>query len=317
MPKISIIIPVYNTEKYLSKCLDSVCNQTLSDIEIICINDCSTDNSLKILQEYSTRDKRIKIIDFKENKGAAVARNLGIDEAKGEYIGFVDSDDFIDLDFYEKLYTKAVETRADVVKGNIKTYNNKTGISKIEQWLNLNDLIKKHKSYFYFTFTSAIYKSEIIKTNNIKFLEGFIHFEDPYFTISANLFFKKINLINNVYYYYCNNEESSSRKQITEKHVKDQVKGSELIIKLLENHGVEKQHYIIVMSFVIRQLFEWCYRLDVPDNINLIANSGLNNILEKVQYKEECLKEYFMQRKQEHRRNLLSQIREKMLNKNL
>ena len=105
MAKISVIIPVYNTEKYLRRCLDSVCNQTLSDIEIICINDCSTDNSLEILREYSAKDERVKVIDFKKNKGAAVARNIGIDEAQGECLGFVDSDDFVDLDFSEKLYT--------------------------------------------------------------------------------------------------------------------------------------------------------------------------------------------------------------------
>jgi len=313
MTKVSVIIPVYNTEKYLRRCLDSVCNQTLSDIEIICINDCSTDNSLEILREYSAKDERVKIIDFKENKGVAVARNIGIDEAQGEYIGFVDSDDFVDLDFYEKLYTKAIETNSDVVKGNIKTYDNDTNISKTEQWLNLNDLIKKHKAYFYFTFTSAIYKTEKIKSNNIKFLEGFVHFEDPYFTISANIFYEKISIINNSCYYYCDNKESSSRKQISEKHVEDQVKGSKLILELLEKHNVEKQHYIIVMGFVIRQLFEWCYRLDVSDSINFIANNGLNYILENCIYREECFKEYFLLLKNEYRKSVALQMREKLL----
>ena len=89
MPKVSVIIPVYNTENYLRKCLDSVINQTLDDIEIICINDCSTDNSLNILKEYASKDERIKIIEFKENKGASVARNTGIAESNGEYIGFL------------------------------------------------------------------------------------------------------------------------------------------------------------------------------------------------------------------------------------
>ena len=132
MPKVSVIIPVYNTEKYLRRCFDSVVNQTLSDIEIICINDCSTDNSLEILQEYASKDKRIKLIDFKVNKGAAIARNIGIDAATGEYIGFVDSDDFVDLDFYEKLYKKAAETGADAVKGKLFLYDNekKTDISR-------------------------------------------------------------------------------------------------------------------------------------------------------------------------------------------
>ena len=120
MPKVSVIIPVYNTERYLRRCLDSVCNQTLSDIEIICINDCSTDNSLDILKEYADKDKRIKIINFKENKGAAVARNTGIDIVNGEYIGFIDSDDFVDSDFYEKLYNTASENNSDIAKGEYK-----------------------------------------------------------------------------------------------------------------------------------------------------------------------------------------------------
>ena len=117
MPKVSVIIPVFNTEKYLTKCLDSVCNQTLSDIEIICVDDCSTDNSLNILKEYASKDNRIKLIEFKENKGAAVARNTGIIEAKGEYVGFIDSDDYVDLDFYEKLYNIGVCENADISKG--------------------------------------------------------------------------------------------------------------------------------------------------------------------------------------------------------
>lgn len=316
MPKVSVIIPVYNTERYLRRCLDSVCNQTLSDIEIICVNDCSPDNSLDILNEYATKDSRIKIIDFKENKGAAVARNKGISEASGEYIGFVDSDDFVDLDFYEKLYTKALETDADCVKGNIKTYNNVTQISKTEQWLNLNDLIKKNKAYFYFTFTSAIYSAKVIKSNNIKFLEGFVHFEDPYFTIFANLYYDKICVLDDIYYYYCDNKESSSRKQITNKHVESQIKGSKLILELLSKHNVKKQHYIIVVGFVIRQLFDWAYRFDISDNITSIATDGIDEILKNCQYSKECLKEYFMILKNEYRKNAIQKIRENLLTKN-
>ena len=115
MPKVSVIIPVFNTEKYLRKCLNSVCNQTLKDIEIICVNDSSTDDSLEILKEYAAKDERIKLINFIENKGAAAARNAGIDIARGEYIGFVDCDDYIDLDFYEKLYSKAIELNFECV----------------------------------------------------------------------------------------------------------------------------------------------------------------------------------------------------------
>jgi len=120
IPNVSIIVPIYNVEPYLHRCLDSLVNQTLKDIEIICINDCSPDNSLDILKEYAEKDERINIINFEKNQGVSVARNTGIEIAKGEYIGFVDSDDYVDLDFYEKLYKKARETDADMVKASLK-----------------------------------------------------------------------------------------------------------------------------------------------------------------------------------------------------
>ena len=103
MTKISIIIPVYNTEKYLRRCIESAINQTLKDIEIICIDDASTDNSLNILNEYATKDKRIKVIVFKKNNGVGRARNEALRIASGEFIGFIDSDDFVDEKYFEEL----------------------------------------------------------------------------------------------------------------------------------------------------------------------------------------------------------------------
>ena len=111
--KISIIVPVYNVEKYLERCLDSLINQTLKDIEIICINDGSTDNSSEILKEYAKKDSRIIIIN-QNNQGISVARNNGMNKAKGKYIGFVDSDDWVDLDFFEKLYKAAEKHNAQI-----------------------------------------------------------------------------------------------------------------------------------------------------------------------------------------------------------
>ena len=105
--KVSVIIPVYNTAPYLERCLDSAINQTLKDIEIICVNDGSTDNSLKILQKYAKKDKRIKVVDLKTNRGVSNARNIGISIAQGEFIGFLDSDDFIDPGWYENLYAQS------------------------------------------------------------------------------------------------------------------------------------------------------------------------------------------------------------------
>ncbi len=127
MPKISVVIPVYNAEKYLRECLDSVVNQTLNDIEIICVNDGSTDNSLKILEEYTSQDNRIKIIN-KENGGVHTARNIGMEKTKtcGDYTIFLDADDFFDLRMFEKLYNKAIETNCDIVACETYDYDDVT-----------------------------------------------------------------------------------------------------------------------------------------------------------------------------------------------
>ena len=126
MTKVSIIVPVYNVEKYLSECLDSLISQTLSDIEIICVNDGSKDSSLEILEKYAQKDKRIVVIN-QENSGVSTARNTGMKCANGEYIGFIDSDDWIDSDFYEKLYNSAKSNDADITVASIIRYR------KIEQ----------------------------------------------------------------------------------------------------------------------------------------------------------------------------------------
>ena len=136
MPKVSVIVPVYNVEQYLERSMNCLLNQTLKDIEIICIDDCSTDNSLEILKKYEKLDSKFKIISLNKNQGAAIARNKGLEIADGEYLGFIDPDDSIDLNFYEELYKKAKEDDFDIVKGKrlliktdgkvvISTINNK------------------------------------------------------------------------------------------------------------------------------------------------------------------------------------------------
>ena len=110
-PKISIIIPVYNVEKYLRECLDSCVNQTLENIEIICVDDASPDNSIKILEEYQAKDSRIRIFRHEENKNLGAARNTGLANATGEYVWFVDSDDYIELNMVEELLKCRKNTR--------------------------------------------------------------------------------------------------------------------------------------------------------------------------------------------------------------
>ena len=118
MPKVSVILPIYNVEKYLRKCLDSVINQTLKDIEIICVNDSSTDECENIILEYAKKDGRIKIINNEKNCGIGFSRNIGISESSGEYISFIDSDDYIEKDYIEILYNTAIKNEADIVFTN-------------------------------------------------------------------------------------------------------------------------------------------------------------------------------------------------------
>ena len=116
-PIISVIVPVYNVEKYLRECLESLICQTLEDIEIICINDGSTDSSLAILEEFAAKDARIKIIN-KENSGYGASMNAGLNAAAGEYIGIIESDDFADKKMFEDLYNLALKNDADIVKSD-------------------------------------------------------------------------------------------------------------------------------------------------------------------------------------------------------
>ena len=120
--KVSVIVPIYNTEKYLNKCLDSIISQKLSNIEIILINNNSQDNSLKIAQSYADKNHQIHIINLEHNVGASIARNLGIKKATGKYIGFVDSDDWILEDMYLKMFDLIEETNSDFITCSAKKY---------------------------------------------------------------------------------------------------------------------------------------------------------------------------------------------------
>ena len=164
MPKVSIIVPCYNVELYVARCLDSLIAQTLSDIEIICVDDKSTDSTLDVLNQYAERDERIKVISLAENSGVAVARNVGIDAACSKYIGFVDPDDYVDLDYYEKLLDCAQKTDSDVVVANIKELRLNGKVRLFTRWL---ESVGKNKLEFNYTLWCAIYKTDFLRKNNI------------------------------------------------------------------------------------------------------------------------------------------------------
>lgn len=122
-PKVSVLIPVYNSAEYVSECLESVLNQSFSDIEVICVNDCSTDNSLEILEKYSEKDSRVKVFSMPENSGNLQARKRTIKESSGDYILFVDSDDYISENTIESVYSEALKSQADVVHYTLRVFS--------------------------------------------------------------------------------------------------------------------------------------------------------------------------------------------------
>lgn len=245
MPNLSIITPIYNTQKYLNRCLDSLINQTLKDIEIICINDCSTDNSLEILKEYQNKDKRIKIINLKENKKQGYARNIALNKANGEYIGFIDSDDWIDLNYFEKLYTKAKEYDCDIalatnVRIGKNKYKKRLNIKKEEIVYSLEDKIRICNQWKNECPTNKIYKTKFLKDNNITFSEG-CFCEDKIFTTKAIYYSNKIISVPNIYYYYFENPTStvnSKAKKHTKELINDKNKAKKEVINFLRQNNV-------------------------------------------------------------------------------
>jgi glycosyltransferase involved in cell wall biosynthesis len=206
MPKISVIIPVYNVEKYLRECLDSVVNQTIKDIEIICVNDGSTDGSLDILNEYCSNDDRFVIIN-QENQGLSVARNNGLNSASGDYVAFIDSDDYLlNNDYFEKLYNACEKYSADIaVAGIIRGNNKKTyrilKIEKEEVAIEYEDKLRicdvPDSNYVW----NKLYKRESLLATGIIFPPGKLY-EDLYYTHKVLYYMDKVVTVCGVDYFY-------------------------------------------------------------------------------------------------------------------
>ena len=216
---VSIVVPIYNAENYLTKCIYSIIKQTYKNIEIILVNDGSTDNSLKICETFALNDKRIIIISQK-NMGVSTARNIGINVAKGEYISFVDSDDTIEDNYIQELVDNSNSGKVDVVicgYNDIYT-NNKKIENKLSDDIKLNGkisddyaILKKYLKYRYL----KIYKMNLLKENNINFPIHFTDAEDQVFNFKIFSLAKNYNFVNESLYNYCHVNSESLSKQAT------------------------------------------------------------------------------------------------------
>lgn len=237
MPKVSVIIPVYNVEPYLRECLDSVIHQTLGDIEIICIDDKSTDGSLEILREYATRDSRIAVIQAEVNGGLSAARNRGMDAATGTYLYFVDSDDYIVPDALERLYRIAVEQDLDLLRCTFQTV---PGDREFEHDIQITNSVCTGPQLFCALQNSApmggtawlhFLKTEFVRRNNIGFTGRL--YEDELFFLDVTLSAERSMCINEAVYRY---RIRPGSLMTTPKSVKNLKSYTELLEKIIKEH---------------------------------------------------------------------------------
>ena len=212
MAKVSIVIPTYNVEDYLRECMDSVTRQTLKDIEIICINDGSTDGSLQILKEYAEKDSRIILVD-KKNEGYGVGMNIGLDKATGEYIGIVEPDDFVPLSMYEDLYNIAKKNDLDFVKADFYRFTRNSVNGNMELVYNhldstgenynqvINPYEKPYITKFIMNTWSGIYRREYIEKYHIRHnTTPGASFQDNGFFWQSFIYAKRCMFIDKPYY---------------------------------------------------------------------------------------------------------------------
>lgn len=235
MPKVSVIIPVYNVEEFLQDCIDSLINQTLDDIELIFVNDASPDNSLQILKENQQKyPEKIVVIDSPENLRQGGARNLGIARASADYIGFVDSDDLVNPSMYQSLYDAIIKTDADAAFISAARINeqskygphlyNDEAINKMlcfnahkcqefaDQNMSVDQVVELMVTPHSPSVWSGLYKKSIILDNNIYFPEH-LKFEDNYWCSLLRCYLSKITIANGVGYYYRYNSNSTVHKK--------------------------------------------------------------------------------------------------------
>lgn len=267
MAKLSIVIPIHNADTYLERCLNSVVSQTLKDIEIICVDDNSKDKSSEILQSFAKKDARVRILTLSETSGQSHARNVGISKAQGEFIGFVDADDFVDCQMFEKMVENAVENSSDIVMCKATVYDTaKDSYFEDDEYCNLSCFSEKfdkktfsHKDTLAFwekinvAVWNKIYRFEFLKSCRVKFQEGYIYEDLPFFYATYTKA-KKVSLVREFLYFYRINSENSTMTKTDEK-VKDIVDMVSLTVDILKEQKYFRDIKAAVINWAIHDLY--------------------------------------------------------------
>lgn len=271
-PKVSIIIPAYNSEKSLRSCLDSAVQQSMADIEIICVDDCSTDGTPDILSSLAGSDRRIRIIKHSTNMGEGAARNTGIDNAKGEYIFHLDADDTIPLDAIEKLYKEAHENDSDMVKGRYDLLHpdgqiqqqlwsapeQKITNTNIDESSFLQQIPTSHCTY--------LYRRQLLDLHNIRYRTDLVVGLDLIALATALLHASTVTLIPDLVYYYHQSDTSVTRGHVTAKIAEDSIRSKKIIVDMLCTRGLYDVARIRLQKwkFIIDTFFQ-----EMPANLSI------------------------------------------------
>lgn len=290
---ITVVVPIYNVENYLAKCLDSIISQTYKNLEIICVDDCGVDGSMKILEQYANKDSRIKIISHDLNKGLGPARNTGQDAATGDYILFVDSDDTINLDILDKMLNSALKYNSDMVFANTRLVYEVESVKKraenIQKYLSFKSDTEEFKidigNYSFYAENlpcvawNKLYQAEFLKVNKIRFIDQKIHHEDEGYHVKVLVNSPAVSYVDVDGYNYLIRENSimdDSEKSYVEK-MKNMMTIVEDAITYIRKNNIDTKYINLIKN---RPLFKQSYKA------NKFSFKKLRRSLFKIKWKK-------------------------------
>lgn len=308
-PKISIIVPVYNAEKYLQSCIDSILNQTFLDFELLLIDDGSKDTSLEICDKYAKNDKRVKTFHQK-NQGVSATRNRGIEIAVGEYVCFVDSDDWIEVNFLEKLFEHSEFADLNILTGLAYDYPNKTicrnpnySQKKYLKKEIINLLIENN----FFTIgdggsCSKLFRKNILANNNVKFIDNNAAYEDTLFTFEYLSKCEKVSIAKGSHYHYMHRDTGSlsTKKHPYQNYIDSGKKGLALLFEIQNKYQIEDDSTFIIkgitkfidmLNYSVYSLYSNIKQTPKTERIKLLHFLSEQNSTYKKHYKPYSLKQ--------------------------
>lgn len=287
--KVSVIIPVYNVEPYIGRCIDSFKSQTMQELEFIFVDDCGTDQSMKIVEAFAATDRRVHIIKNVQNLGAGPSRNRGIEAAQGEYLSFIDPDDYISSDFYSLLYDAAKEKDFDIAKGGSVVINEKTG--EIEDRAKLNDSIRmglRNNLPLYTTFVfehwAAIYRKSLFDDGMVRY-GTYRHSQDIVYLFRVSLKAESITLVDDAKHYYVLREGAASSNKTAKRFFEDLGSLEEIVETKAQVLGEDQNAIPYLSNRICSRINGFCAAGEENESVTVMEIDFINklqSILNKV-----------------------------------